>query len=338
MAGASPAAPLWLESYVGRIDSRISARVGTGSHSLEKAVEDALSGGKRVRAVLALLWCELVSGEFEAAVPVATAYEFAHAAALVQDDIVDGSESRRGYESIVKKYGLRSAILASNLLLAYVPREISEYGELEPNGGRKLTKLFELLGDAYASSVLGEFLDLEMVEKSDASESDYEHMIGLKTGALIGASSASGVVVGSMVESDHMVDVAYRFGELLGMAYQVQDDLLDIVGDEGVLGKPVFADIKGGKKNLVLIHTAQLCSQEDREFLAGIPANGGRSLAETEIERARALFVKFGSIDYARKVATGYVERARSMLDNLEPREARGKLAELCGYLTDRKY
>ena len=214
----------------------------------------------------------------------------------------------------------------------------TESGELEPNGGRKLTKLFELLGDAYASSVLGEFLDLEMVEKSDASESDYEHMIGLKTGALIGASSASGVVVGSMVESDHMVDVAYRFGELLGMAYQVQDDLLDIVGDEGVLGKPVFADIKGGKKNLVLIHTAQLCSQEDREFLAGIPANGGRSLAETEIERARALFVKFGSIDYARKVATGYVERARSMLDNLEPREARGKLAELCGYLTDRKY
>src|SRR5208282_2960205 len=226
MAGASPAAPLWLESYVGRIDSRISARVGTGSHSLEIAVAEALSGGKRVRAVLALLWCELVSGEFDAAIPVATAYEFAHAAALVQDDIVDGSESRRGDESIVKKYGLRSAILASNLLLAYVPREISEYGEGEPNGGRKLAKLFELLGDAYASSVLGEFLDLEMAEKVDASEGDYEHMIGLKTGALIGASSASGVVVGGKADSGRMVDLAYRFGESLGMAYQVQDDLL----------------------------------------------------------------------------------------------------------------
>jgi geranylgeranyl pyrophosphate synthase len=338
MAGTSSATPLWVDPYVVGIDSRISARVGTGNHSLEKAVAEALSGGQRLRAVLALLWCELVSGDFTTAIPVATAYEFAHAAALVQDDIIDGSESRRGDESIVKRYGLRSAILASNLLLAYVPREISEYGELEPNGGQKLAKLFELLGDAYASSVLGEFLDLEMARKNDSSESDYERMIALKTGALIGASSASGVVVGERSVNDRMVDVAYRFGESLGMAYQVQDDLLDIVGDERALGKPVFVDITGGKKNLVLIHTAQCCTAEDREFLAGISASGGRPLAETEIERARDLFARCGSIDYARKVASGYVERARSMLDALEPCEARGKLAELCEYLTDRKY
>jgi geranylgeranyl pyrophosphate synthase len=312
--------------------------VGTGSHSLERAVAEALSGGKRVRAVLALLWCEVVSGDFTAALPVAAAYEFAHAAALVQDDIVDGSETRRGEDSIVKKYGLRSAILASNVLLAYVPREISEYGESNPNEGGKLAKLFELLGDSYASAVLGEFLDLEMAENRDASESDYEHMIGLKTGALIGASSASGVVVGGRAGSDRLVDVAYRFGESIGMAYQVQDDLLDIIGDEKVLGKPVFADIRGGKKNLVLIHTTQLCTAEEREFLTGISANGGIRLEEPEIERARGLFNKYGSIGHARKVASGYVERAKSLLDTLEPSEARGRLAELCEYLTDRKY
>jgi geranylgeranyl pyrophosphate synthase len=327
-----------LESYVSRIDSRISTRVGPGSHSLENAVVEALSGGKRVRAVLALLWCEVVSGDSAAAIPVAAAYEFAHAAALVQDDIVDGSESRRGEASIVKKYGLRSAILASNLLLAYVPREISEYGGSGPNGGRTLGKLFELLGDAYASSVLGEYLDLEIAEKKDASESDYEHMIGLKTGALIGASSASGVVVGGGPGKEDLLDLAYRFGESLGMAYQVQDDLLDIVGDEGVLGKPVFADIRGGKKNLVLIHTMQRCTADDLKFLAGIPANGGGRMQGSEIERARGLFVKYGSIDYARRVASGYVGRARATLDHLEPSKARDKLSEMCDYLTDRKY
>src|SRR5208283_1867988 len=186
MLGASSPAPPWLESYVGRIDSRISTRVGTGSHSLEKAVAEALSGGKRVRAVLALLWCEVVSGDFTAALPVAAAYEFAHAAALVQDDIVDGSETRRGEDSIVKKYGLRSAILASNVLLAYVPREISEYGEAGPDSGKLLRRLFELLGESYAASVLGESIDMEMAEKVGVDEGDYEYMIRLKTGALIG--------------------------------------------------------------------------------------------------------------------------------------------------------
>ncbi len=337
MADASSAAPPWLESYIGLIDSRIAARVGPGTHSLEKAVAGALSGGKRVRAVLALLWCEMVSGDFNAAIPVATAYEFAHAAALVQDDIVDGSDSRRGEQSIVKKYGLRSAILASNVLLAYVPREISEYGTSGPNGGAKLAKLFELLGDSYAATVLGESLDLELAENKDAGEKDYENMIALKTGALIGASSASGVVVGGGLGSDRLVDAAYRFGESLGMAYQVQDDLLDVLGDEQVLGKPVFADIRGGKKNLVLIHTMQRCSADDREFLTGLPASGGR-LAKSDIDRAKRLFAMYGSINHARNVAAGYVSRARSVLDPMPPSLARSRLAELCDYLTDRKY
>jgi len=255
----------------------------------------------------------------------------------VQDDILDGSESRRREASIVKKYGLRTAILASNLLLAYVPREISEYGPVGQDGGGMLRKLFELLGDAYASSVLGEFLDLELAENKNAGESDYERVIELKTGALIGASSASGVVVGGL-GSDRMVDVAYHFGELLGMAYQVQDDLLDIVGDEGVLGKAAFADIRGGKKNVILIHTMQRCGSEDQGFLAGLLASEGGRLEESEIERARNLFARYGSTDYARKISSGYVERARALLDPLEPSQARSRLSELCDYLTDRKY
>lgn len=329
--------PSWLQSYVDRIDSRIATRVGRGNNALERAVSEALSGGKRVRAVLALLWCEAVSGEFAPAIPVATAYEFAHAAALIQDDIIDRSAHRRGEESIVQKYGLRPAILASNVLLAYVPREISEYGEMGPNGGSTLLKLFEMLGDSYAATVLGEFLDLEMEEKASAGQADYEHMIGLKTGALIGASSASGAVVGGAIGSG-VLDLAYRFGESLGMAYQVQDDLLDIVGEEGVLGKPIFADIRGGKKNLVSIHTMQHCTQEDREFLLRIRSGHQEQPRSSEIERARALFARYGSIEYAKHVASNYVEKARSMLDALEPGTARSKLNELCDYLTSRKY
>jgi len=328
----------WLESYTGQIDARIASRIGTPRYPLEKVVAEALSGGKRVRAVLALLWCEYVSGDHEPAIPVATAYELAHAAALVQDDIVDSSDSRRGTASVVKRYGLRSAILASNLLLASVPGEISEYGAIGPDGGQKLAKLFELLGDAYASSILGESLDLELMQKVDASEDDYENMIRLKTGALIAASAASGVVVGRRTGSDAVVDLAFRFGELLGMAYQVQDDLLDIVGDQETLGKPIFADIMGGKKNLVLIHAANHCDAFEREFLAQLPKNGYGRTNESEIQMARDVFVRCGSIDHARSVADNYVAGARSILDGLEPCAARTRLGELCEYLTARKY
>ena len=327
--------PPWLDAYLRPVESRISARAARGEHPLDRAVSAALSGGKRVRGVLALLWCEAVSADFVPAIPVAAAYEFAHAAALVQDDILDGSAFRRGGESIVKRYGLRSAILASNVLLAYVPREIAEYGESGPEGGRMLRRLFELLGESYAASVLGESIDLEMVEKGGADERDYEYMIRLKTGALIGASSASGALVGGNGGGD-IVEKAYAFGESLGMAYQVHDDVLDIVGTENVLGKPVFADITGGKKNIVIIHTLRHCSEGERDFLAGLP--GRARLESADVRRAKDLFTGCGSIEFASRAAARYADEARRSLDSLEPGPVKDKLTQLSVFLTARKY
>lgn len=335
MSIPSGPAPAWLGQYVKRIDSRIFGRFGEGGTSLDKVVKEALSGGKRVRAVLALIWCEAVSGDSEVAVPVAVAYELAHAAALVQDDILDDSNLRRGERSIVNRYGLRSAILASNMLLAQVPREIAEYGT-NNLGGETLKKLFELLGESYAGSVLGEFLDLEMAERSNVDEREYESMIRLKTGALIGASSASGVIVGGGLRNGKVVNAAYTFGEYLGMAYQVQDDLLDVIGDPETLGKPVFTDIRSGKKSVVLIHTLEKCSEDDRRFLKRL-LEGNEPIEDSKITRARDLFVESDSIDYARGVASNYVDKARKVLGSVKLGETR-KLLELSDYLAARNY
>ncbi|HUI86269.1 MAG TPA: polyprenyl synthetase family protein [Nitrososphaerales archaeon] len=336
MADEPVSAPQWLGRYVERIDSRISGIFGEGDTSLDGVVKEALSGGKRVRAVLALLWCEAISGSYETALPLSVAYELAHAAALVQDDIVDNSDLRRGERSIVNRYGLRAAILASNLLLAQVPREIAEYGTHDPSG-ETLKKLFELLGESYGASVMGEFMDLEMAERDDADEKQYESMIKLKTGALVGASSASGVIVGGGLGNDELVRAAFNFGECLGMAYQVQDDLLDIVGDEKVLGKPVFSDIRSGKKNVVVIHTFEHCRDDDRRFLAKLLGSGG-SIEESQMKTAKELFAEYDSIDYARKVALNYVERAQKILHTLELGPSRSKLIELSEYLAERNY
>lgn len=336
MGEGSVTAPDWLRGYVEQIDSRINSVFGEGGTSLDDIVKEALSGGKRVRAVLALLWCEAISGDYRDALPLSVAYELAHAAALVQDDIVDKSDLRRGERSIVSKHGIRSAILASNLLLAQVPRQIAEYGTRDPSG-ETLKKLFELLGESYGASVLGEFLDLEMAGKDGVDEREYESMIRLKTGALVGASSASGVIAGGGIQKDELVRAAYAFGEYLGMAYQVQDDLLDIVGDERTLGKPVFSDIRSGKKNVVVIHTLERCRDDDRRFLAKL-LGSAEAIGEAQVKTARNLFAEYNSIDYARRVALNYVIQAQKILDSVEIGTSRSKLIELSEYLAERNY
>jgi geranylgeranyl diphosphate synthase type I len=336
VASSLSSAPYWLNEYVEAIDSRVSSLFSAGDSSLETAVKAALYGGKRIRAVLALLWCEAVSGGYEAAVPVAVAYELAHAAALVQDDILDESEFRRGEKSIVGKHGLRTAILASNMLLAQVPREIAGYGSSD-SGGETLRMLFDLLGDSFAAAVLGEFLDLEMTERNSVNQDDYEYMIKMKTGALVAASSASGVVVGGGVNRTAMVKTAYSFGEWLGMAYQVHDDLLDIFGDEKALGKPVFADIRGGKKNIVLIHALERSSEDDRLFLQNLLGKK-REFDDSEIRRVRNLLSQHESGEYAQGVAASYAENARKLLETAEVGPTRTKLLELSDYITSRKY
>ncbi len=336
MASSLSSTPSWLSKYVDVIDSRVSGLFGAGDSSLEVAVKGALYGGKRIRAVLSLLWCEAVSGGYEAAVPVAVAYELAHAAALVQDDILDESEFRRGEKSIVGKHGLRPAILASNLLLAQVPRQIAGYGSSD-SGGETLRMLFDLLGESFGAAVLGEFLDLEMAKKDSVSQSDYEYVIKMKTGALIAASSASGVIVGGGVNKTATIKTAYDFGEWLGMAYQVHDDLLDIVGDEKTLGKPVFADIKGGKKNIILIHALERSSEVDRLFLRELLGRN-RGFDDSEIERVRNLLSQHGSVEYAQGVAALYAENARRLLETADVGATRTKLLELSDYVTTRKY
>ncbi len=324
----------WLADYVGPVDSALEDLAPPGASApLERAVHDAVSaGGKRVRAVLALLWCEAFSGDHTPAIPLAVAYELAHASALVQDDIIDGSEMRRGTSSIAAKYGLTTALLASDLLLFNVPKMIARYEGLESH---RLARVLDLLGDACRATTWGEFIDMELASGSLGSEERYEEMIKLKTSSLLSAPCASGALVGGA--SDDEAAVAGRFGEEAGLAYQIQDDTLDIMGEESELGKPIFTDLRGGKKSLVLMHCVSRCSPEELSFVAGLTNRRG-PYAQEEVVRLRSLIVGKGSLDYARKKVEMHTAEAKGVLKSVPEGPARARLEGLTEYLAARYY
>jgi geranylgeranyl diphosphate synthase type I len=324
----------WLAEYVDVVNEELSGLYPQpGQTSLEKAVADALSvGGKRVRATLALLWCEAYSGDYRPAVPLAVAYELAHASALVQDDIIDHSEMRRGMKSIEAKYGLTTAILASDLLLFNVPREVAKYGSLDSG---RLAKIFDLVGEACRATTWGEFLDMEMAGGTEGTEKDYEEMIRLKTSTLLSAPCTSGALVGGA--SEEQAALAGRYGEELGMAYQIQDDALDLVGDESTLGKPVLTDLRGGKKSVILLHCLSHCSGEDRRFILGLLNRVG-PYGEQEVTRLKGLIEENGSLKYAKGRVLTYTDRAREVLRSAPDNRAKSRLLELTDYLASRYY
>lgn len=328
--------PTWLGEYADCINEAISTRFGQGESDLERAALEAISRGKRIRAILALLWCEALSNDYRSAAPVAVAYELAHAAALVQDDVIDNSDVRRGEKSIVGKYGISGAILTSNTLLFHVPNLIAEYGR---NGAdsRTLCRLLDMLGECYRSATVGEYMDLDMADRSEVLESEYTEMIRLKTGALIGASSASGAIVGSSLKNKDVIEAAYVFGESLGMAYQVQDDLLDILSEENILGKPIFTDVRRGKKSLVLIHLMNHSSPEESNFIRSLFGREGSYLA-SEVEIVRKLISRYGSKEYAQLFSSQCIGKAEKALSALGESKAKDRLLELSNYLATRKY
>lgn len=324
----------WQKEYLDSVNSELERLYPQGSSAaIERIAAEALSaGGKRVRATLALLWCEQTCGDYKPAVPLAVAYELAHASALVQDDIIDRSDMRRGKESMVAKYGLSNAILASDLLLFNVPKMVARYSNLESD---KLARVFDLVGEACKATTWGEFLDTEMARQGWATEQDYEGMVRLKTSSLLSAPCASGALVGGA--SDEQVALASEFGEMLGIAYQIQDDTLDLVGDELALGKPVFTDLRGGKKSIILIHCANRCSSDDRDFILSLMNRSG-PYSDNEISRLRSLVEEHGSVDYARRRIAYFTDQAKDVLGLVPDGRARGFLTELADYLAKRYY
>lgn len=214
------------------------------------------NGGKRIRPLLVVSGARLCGNRSDNVYKLGVAFEFLHAATLFHDDIIDGSDTRRGKAAVHKEFNIVAAILAGDFLHAHSMAIVSEYAG--PKGLACFCK-------ATKGMVDGEFMQLQNAERHNLSEIDYYNVIMGKTGLLISAACEVGAVFAGAGEKE--VNALRDYGRHLGCAFQIIDDILDYLGDSAKTGKAVGNDYKEGKMTLPLILAMSNADSMDRDFL-----------------------------------------------------------------------
>ncbi|MGA3014179.1 MAG: polyprenyl synthetase family protein [Bacteroidales bacterium] len=216
-------------------------------------------GGKRIRPLLVLLGCDLFGGNIEKAMPAAIAIELFHNFTLLHDDIMDCAPLRRGQETVYKKWNTNTAILSGDTMFALAYEYLSQ---THPQILSSILSEFTLTTRLVCE---GQQYDMNFEKQKVVSINDYIEMIRLKTAVLIGCSLKLGSILAKA--PDQETEKIYAFGENIGMAFQLQDDLLDVFGDEQKFGKEIGGDIVSGKKTFLLLKAFEIAPQKERKEL-----------------------------------------------------------------------
>lgn len=283
----------------------------------EDAAGDATDAGagKMLRPALLLLCCEAVGGAAANAMPAAVAIELLHNFTLIHDDIEDASERRHGRETLWRVAGVPQAINAGDGLFVIAQRTLLDL----PIESERVVEAARLLNDACVTLCEGQYADIGFETRERVSQAEYEAMIAGKTAALLGAAAAIGALVGGADRSG--VQAFARCGMLLGLAFQVQDDVLGMWGDAAATGKPVGDDIRSRKKSFPVVyaldHLDETSRIELRRLYAGAPPDGG------DVPRVLALLERAGAREAATERALRYADEAVDALDGLKLVDAR---------------
>src|SRR3982751_5453085 len=225
-------------------------------------------GGKRVRPILCLMGNELFDDLKPDAWEVAAAIELLHNFTLIHDDIIDKAPLRRGMETVHKKFGESTAILAGDVML------VAAYDLINRIDVSVLHQILGLFNKTAREVCEGQQLDMDFEKQEMVSQQQYLNMIELKTSVLLAACLKMGAILGGAGERNQ--NLIYEFGKKMGLAFQVQDDYLDAFGDPVKFGKQIGGDIKSNKKTFLLIHAIETARPEQKKKL--------RSLMKTDEE------------------------------------------------------
>lgn len=287
-------------------------------------------GGKRIRPALCTLSCCAVGGEPESARDVSVAIELFHNFTLIHDDIEDDSQFRRGEPTLHVSCGIPMALNSGDALYTLLWQKIVNLG-MRP---ARLLRLQRLCADAFRRVVDGQGIELSWIRggRFDISDDEYRLMIDGKTSALMGLSCEAGAFLGGGKRKACASLRAY--GELIGAAFQIQDDVLNITGDFEKYKKEIGGDISEGKRTLMVVHCLAKAAPADRERLRSILSAHSREKAD--IGFAISLLKSTGSVDYASGIASKLVEKAKKRIAFLPESVHKASLISLADYVVQR--
>uniref|UniRef100_A0A7C5TJ38 Polyprenyl synthetase family protein n=1 Tax=Ignisphaera aggregans TaxID=334771 RepID=A0A7C5TJ38_9CREN len=301
----------------------------------DSALHYIKAGGKRVRPMITVLSARISGGSEEIAIPGAAAVEVLHTFTLVHDDIIDRDEFRRGVPTVHKVWGTEMAIVSGDLLFAYAYRclvKSLDYGVTVD----RIVKAIDMLTDAAITVAEGQALDmlLPVVDKVDVNK--YIEMVEKKTAALFASSASIGAVLAGGNE-----DVIRRLRESMinaGIAFQIRDDILGLLGDEKILGKPVFSDIREGKMTILVIYALNQVDEKKSKRLRDVLGNRNADLSE--LREAAEIIKLSGAIEYAENLAEEYAKKAIEISKTLESEdvEALEMFKEVVEFMVKRNY
>ncbi|HEX9155809.1 MAG TPA: polyprenyl synthetase family protein [Nitrospira sp.] len=281
------------------------------------------SGGKRIRPLLLLLSARLCGYGGRDHHQLGSLVEFIHTATLLHDDVVDDADIRRGRRTARKVWGNQISILVGDYLYSKAMCEVVEFRSQGIN---------EVLAEACKKMAEGEVLQLHYNGNPAMPESDYVTIVEHKTAGLIAASCRMGAILADASEAQQ--DALFRFGQYLGIAFQVADDTLDYTANRESLGKTLGQDLRQGKATLPLLHLLIHCSEADRQMIKDRMET--RTLTEEDLSRLIRLMEECGSIDYALGRAQAYIAAAKRDLDLFEDSTAKRALSVAADYMVTR--
>jgi geranylgeranyl diphosphate synthase type I len=302
------------EERVARFYQMMDYHLGWRDTTLNPASFDP---GKLLRPQLAILACQAVGGDSAHALPLAAGIQLIHDFSLIHDDIEDDSDTRRGRVTVWKQWGLAHGINVGDgmFVIAHLALHRMADAGVPPSVALAVIKSFD---QTIMTICEGQFLDLSFEGNLNITEADYLAMISRKTAALIASAAGLGAAVGlADAQNAHAL---FDFGQNIGLAFQIQDDVIGIWGDPSVTGKPYAADIYRRKVSLPIVHA--LCHADNRDELQQVYRKD--AVNDQDVEQALAVLEPAGSRGYTEGVAAHYHTQAIQALDRVRPGETEG--------------
>lgn len=300
--------PLDMADYLSLINEALAAEpyVAQPEGLYEPIAYTLESGGKRIRPVLLLMVADMYGAQPEQALPAALSLEMYHNFTLLHDDLMDQADIRHGRATVWKCWDANTAVLSGDTMLLRAFRKLSQCR------CERWNELYQLYTDTFIEVCEGQQFDMNFENRraDDVQTSEYLEMIRLKTSVLIACAAKAGGIIAGAGEAD--CSLLYAFAEKVGLAFQLQDDVLDVWGDPLVFGKANGGDIACGKKTYPLLTALSIASAQEREELLALVADR-RTPEADRIFRVTALYDRLGVRHLCEQAVRAYYDEAHSL-------------------------